>query len=1087
MKLAYDVLFLVLEQQSIEEHFQDVASLSRTCQTLRGEGVKCMLDRDITLRDEASTLSFALFMLSDGSRRRLPLLRRSLSIQTVSRLSHLERLALWNADQVLASDPRLPRAFASLTCLKHLDFHATQDSDNADCVYMFKTMQSRLLTASLHLPSPIRRYMNGHLNCELIDPIRLLRNSADTLVELHGCNFEARRHGVVYPHVRRLNIHLGLIPLIAPYMVSFPNVTSLEVTCGASFEPSTVPSFSFMNEDGQENITAWSALEELAGNLTDIFVLSLRCTATTLRVRASGRHRNLRYLTEVLTRARPSYLELEVESPSLRFGGENSLSTVFREAEAGEYIRTLATRVIETVEPLPLTSFKVQILHESLDLELGDSDVIRDLDPAPLPLPVQRAPREGGPCLLETKFRDWDAARHVESVRKACPSLKLLTVEGSGCSMVPWPLLMCHVGFSTRRMCFRASIIAECYEFSPQVDHDIMARSLLLDSCHHNLRWITPRLSVWTAQGVDMAPMSDKNSDIQAHFALTVYDVLLAIFDQLSPIMSASLSPLNARDLRTCALVCRAWAEPALCTLWSDLPTIFPLWHLLAPSDLPYPRTLSESESDYFASLIAARLHESPERWGQLLRYACWVRALVVGQSRSQLQLKLARTILDHNGGVSVFPSLKEVYWLADSRLDVTTYSSLLLTPELRTATFFSLTAATPGMDHVDFYDGKTTEGWPLTPGYGFLINLTSLSRHLTTLQVLSRQPITSVSPTIRDLSSFDRLRTLSLTCTVCHSILMLFAAKPCVESIQVSNAVPDAGSVAHCGRTRASSTLVHLDVSGDWLSLCQLFSMFDAPSLQKVTLTIHNTEKFMPSEYAACTAIFAQAVSSSALTKLTLNISGRAASQSDVAETMRFESLVALGPILEPLLALSNLRSFALSSPHVFLCVTDAALERASRSWPQLVDFALLVKVFSRPYHSGNGEPHLVLTSRALYFFWRYCPALRKLVLPQLDVTCVAPKDLPPIALSGNSSHALSELKVLMRVRDGDGASESEGHGGLDDGEARALAAYVHRLFPGLALHEGYHQLPTGSLSEQVTWCFPSAWMKVFACLGDS
>ncbi len=359
MKLIYDVLFLVLEQQSVEERLHDVASLSRTCHTLRVEGIKHMLDRDITLRDARDTLSFAFFMLSDGTRR-LPLLRRSISIQTgqltgpaasalvglVSGLSHLERLALWNADQVLASDPALPRAFAALTCLKHLDFHATQDSDNADCVYMFKRMQSRLVTASLYLPSPIRRFMNGHLNCELIDPIRLLRNSADTLVELRGCNFEARRHGVVYPHVTRLNIHLGLIPLIAPYMVSFPNVSSLEVMCGASFVPSTVPSFSFMNEDGQDNIKAWSALEELAGNLTDIYVLSLRCTATTLRVHASGRHRNLRYLTEVLSRVQPTHLVLEVESSSLCFGGENSLSAVFQEAEAAEYVRTLAVRIV---------------------------------------------------------------------------------------------------------------------------------------------------------------------------------------------------------------------------------------------------------------------------------------------------------------------------------------------------------------------------------------------------------------------------------------------------------------------------------------------------------------------------------------------------------------------------------------------------------------------------------------------------------------------------------------------------------------------------------------------------------------------
>ncbi|KAI1787589.1 hypothetical protein LXA43DRAFT_1098125 [Ganoderma leucocontextum] len=72
--------------------------------------------------------------------------------------------------------------------------HEHEEWPNSDCVYMFKRMQSRLLDASLHLSSPIRRYMNGHLNCELIDPICLLRNSADTLLELRGCNFEVRRH-----------------------------------------------------------------------------------------------------------------------------------------------------------------------------------------------------------------------------------------------------------------------------------------------------------------------------------------------------------------------------------------------------------------------------------------------------------------------------------------------------------------------------------------------------------------------------------------------------------------------------------------------------------------------------------------------------------------------------------------------------------------------------------------------------------------------------------------------------------------------------------------------------------------------------
>ena len=253
MRLTYDILFLILETQSLKNNTHDLSSMSQTCQTLRCEAVKHLLARDIQLRDAVDTLSFALFMLADESRR-FPLLRRSLSIRTgklsgraalalfelASRLCSLERLELLHADQVLASDTRLPHAFASLTCLKHLDFRATHDSNNSDCVYFFKRMRSRLVTASLHLPSPIRRFVNGRLNCELVDPIRLLRNSADTLTELRGCNFEARRsYSHVYSHVKRLSIHLGFIPLIAPYMVDRKSTRLNSSHSGESRMPSS--------------------------------------------------------------------------------------------------------------------------------------------------------------------------------------------------------------------------------------------------------------------------------------------------------------------------------------------------------------------------------------------------------------------------------------------------------------------------------------------------------------------------------------------------------------------------------------------------------------------------------------------------------------------------------------------------------------------------------------------------------------------------------------------------------------------------------------------------------------------------------
>ena len=77
-----------------------------------------------------------------------------------------------------------------------------------------------------------------------------------------------------------------------------------------------------------------------------------------------------------------------------------------------------------------------------LDLEPDDSEACRVRDPAHVPPPsTVRTVQDGGPCLLETKFREWDATRHVDRIRRACPLLKQLTVEGSGCSMIPWPLL----------------------------------------------------------------------------------------------------------------------------------------------------------------------------------------------------------------------------------------------------------------------------------------------------------------------------------------------------------------------------------------------------------------------------------------------------------------------------------------------------------------------------------------------------------------------------------------------------------------------------------------------------------------------
>lgn len=45
----------------------------------------------------------------------------------------------------------------------------------------------------------------------------------------------------------------------------------------------------------------------------------------------------------------------------------------------------------------------------------------------------------------------------------------------------------------------------------------------------------------------------------------------------------AFLKTLDRKSLLRAALTCRAWKEPALDTLWKDLPSLYPLIQVLSP------------------------------------------------------------------------------------------------------------------------------------------------------------------------------------------------------------------------------------------------------------------------------------------------------------------------------------------------------------------------------------------------------------------------------------------------------------------------------------------------------------------------
>ncbi|KAI0696376.1 hypothetical protein C8T65DRAFT_663739 [Cerioporus squamosus] len=452
-KLPGDVFLVIMELQSDSGDASSVSSFSRTCRDLRDVSARFLLRAGVTLRDNEDVVSFQLFMSTRADRQfshfqRLSVKTGSLSVDATQALLHLlpqatdlNRLEIHKAEAVLGSDPRLPGAFAALTCLKHLVFSATEDPDDPGCVEMLMGLKSQLVTAHLDLPSAMRSTRQfGHRRCQLVNPIRLLEHSTGTLTELSGTNFEAwtLRSDAVYPHVKRLRFKFGMFLEISRYIRSFPNLSSLDFACGMTFGPGTIEILAGTNEKGQNEVGCWTSLDNLAATLTDLQVVPLRCQVTTLFVYASERHGTTRLslLAGIVARHRPKNLQLELDSQSFRM---RTLASALRHSEAASYVKTLDVYavmrgkdrnvrmdpdeffglVIDTIEELSLTSFKIHLDHEQklfADWHATDSS-------------AQGPPGDDTQeCDLETKFGSWDPADYIARARESCPTLRELVV-----------------------------------------------------------------------------------------------------------------------------------------------------------------------------------------------------------------------------------------------------------------------------------------------------------------------------------------------------------------------------------------------------------------------------------------------------------------------------------------------------------------------------------------------------------------------------------------------------------------------------------------------------------------------------------
>lgn len=78
------------------------------------------------------------------------------------------------------------------------------------------------------------------------------------------------------------------------------------------------------------------------------------------------------------------------------------------------------------------------------------------------------------------------------------------------------------------------------------------------------------------------------SSSSAAAAVLQNVDILFNLFDENHDPLGA----LSDSDLARCARVSRAFSGAALRVLWRSPPTLFPLWHVLAPPGLELPQKL---------------------------------------------------------------------------------------------------------------------------------------------------------------------------------------------------------------------------------------------------------------------------------------------------------------------------------------------------------------------------------------------------------------------------------------------------------------------------------------------------------------
>ncbi|RDX55140.1 hypothetical protein OH76DRAFT_1397515, partial [Lentinus brumalis] len=332
--------------------------MMKTSKLLYLQGAKLLLSEMVILRSEDDIVSFIAFML--GGPENLDRFRHPLKVHITAEFlspqgaAHLRDflfdyghmllfrvLAIAHAEQILATGPYLPEAFAEIDFIGRLSLREAGLLVRA----MFQEMRNEVLNVTVAFELPTLKWRGRYSDSYQNNPIVVLAPLCNTLYSVSGTWGATNPtrdvyEGIIFHGVVSLQLHTRVPIHVRHYAYAFPNVVDLDVSTSVDEEEnlSVYQDWHDRNSTAQRVHGSWPRLDYFCGTALDWWALALECEVERMEM-PDLLGRQFALFAEQLRTARPKYLVIDVGASTVVL---EEFGTLFRQPEKASTLSRLA-------------------------------------------------------------------------------------------------------------------------------------------------------------------------------------------------------------------------------------------------------------------------------------------------------------------------------------------------------------------------------------------------------------------------------------------------------------------------------------------------------------------------------------------------------------------------------------------------------------------------------------------------------------------------------------------------------------------------------------------------------------------------